>query len=215
MKKLSFITLCLMAAMLSTLAQTNSAKELEAARKTQMPSEKAKSALKTALENEGVITVVDNATGAVLKTLNVNPAETALRTPRGNFHVYITNPQRLAIEYNNVVHYDLYQEKLPQTIPETASGSIVVGAQFSGAQYLSNKVSITILSKKDNVFKLQVSGYGTFSDGNKNKKPASVTGIFEATYLGAVTGQGMPRQQRTKEQKVQDAMKMLEGMTKK
>jgi hypothetical protein len=228
MKRLSFIAVLLFVAttvfaqknvdnMMEFLKKNNPelAKELDAQKQAQTPSDKAQAALKAALKNEGVITVVDNATGAVLKTLKVNPAEAALRTPGGSFHVYITNPARLAIEINNIVHSDLYQVKLPRTIPESNGNSVVVGAQFSGTRYASGKGGIVILSNRDNIFKLQISGSGTFYDENLNQTPASVAGVIEATYLGAVKGQGMTEQQSSQEQQLQEVLKMLEGLNKK
>ena len=186
------------------------ANQLEAYKQSQKPSAQAEAALKTALANEGTITVVHNSSGAILKTLQVNPAETALRTPGGSFHVYITNPARLAIEFNNVIHQDLYQVQLPRTV--NTVGSMVVGAQFIGTKFVTGGCGVTVLSNRGNIFKIEVRGSGYFDDGTNNEIPASVTGIFEATYLGAVTGQGMPGTQRTQEQKEQQAMDILQNM---
>jgi len=199
-------------AWLELLRQTNPdmANQVENFQQSQRPSAQAEAALSTALANEGTVTVIANSSGAILKTLTVNPAEAALRTPGGSFHVYITNPARLAIEFNNVVHQDLYQVQLPRTINE-AAGSAVVGAQFMGTKYTGG-CGVTILSNRGNIFRIQVRGTGTFYDENNNQMPASITGIFEVTYLGATTGQGMTTTPQTQEQKEQQAMELIQDL---
>ena len=173
--------------------------------------QEAQNAMQTALRNEGTITVINNSSGAILKTLQVNPAEAQLGTPGTQFLAYILNPARLAIESNTsvLVNRDLYQIPLPITIRENRLSG-VIGAQFSGTRYVGN-IGVTILSNRGNIFRLQISGSGTFYDESNNRTPASVVGIFEVTYIGDVNPRNQQPQQ-TPEQQQQQAMDMIQGL---
>ena len=159
------------------------AKQLEAFQASSQPSEAAKSTLKTALANTGVITVVDNASGTVLKTLHVNPAEAAARSKGGDLHIELLNPARLSVWLQNRVLDDLY--KYDGQLPQTRKGaSVTVGAQFTGTKFIGS-CDVTIVSHSGNVFKFQLSnGNGSLIDDNNKSTPASMSGIIEATYVG-------------------------------
>jgi len=157
----------------------------------------------------GVINVYSNADGAVLKTLVVDPAEARLTTLDGSFRIRITNPARLAVDFTNVVHSDLYQVQLPRTI-NRRNGQAVVGAQFGGTRYGGN-CGVTILSNQGNVFKIQIEGDGTFYTSSNERIPAYIAGIIEATYLGAVNAD-TPQTQQSTEDKTQQAMELMKQL---
>jgi hypothetical protein len=58
---------------------------------------------------------------------------------------------------------------------------------------------------------VQVNGSGTFYDESNNRTPATVTGIFEVTYIGDVNPRNQQPQQ-TPEQQQQQAMEMIQGL---
>jgi len=154
----------------------------------------------------GVINVYSNADGTVLKTLVVDPAEARLTTLDGSFRIRITNPARLAVDFTNVVHSDLYQVQLPRTI-NRRNGQAVVGAQFAGTRYGGN-CGVTILSNQGNIFKVQIEGDGTFYTSSNERIPAYIAGIIEATYIGAVNAD-TPQSTEDKTQQAMELMKQL------
>jgi len=158
------------------------AQQIDARQASMQPSESAKKALEAALAAEGTVTVVANASGAVLKKEFVDPSSTRLGTAGGGFDVQSGNPWVFYVTFRNVVHSDLYQVELPRFLKD---GQARVGKESTTDIYMGG-CSVTILSNTGDVFKFKVEGAGHYINTNKEKIPASIAGIVEAKYIGAV-----------------------------